>query len=97
MILTQKIVAKLDERINRIQSALNYGEKYWNEELRNEAEEELRYLRALRRQVEKHTTSYGECNTCDEYQGEYESSKAETYPCRFIKEVATDLGIGEAE
>lgn len=90
MILTQKIVAKLDERINRIQSALNHGEKYWNEELRNEAEEELRYLRALHRQVEKHKDMGGLCEYCTPWR-RYEGTVE--YPCTFIIEVARDLGI----
>lgn len=53
---------------------------------------------ALRRQVAKHTESYplassGKtyCQECSEYAKAYHRE----YPCHFIKEVATDLGISE--
>ncbi len=53
---------------------------------------------ALRRQVGKHTDNYG-CTICCDFEssGGYEPHDQEKYPCTFIKEVATDLGIEVGE
>ena len=89
MNLTEKILAKLDKEIalqkQYLDSSFYVDKKPY--------EIQLSFLFALRRQVEKHTLhekctescfAEGWCNFCLE---------GNRYPCTFITEVATDLGI----
>jgi hypothetical protein len=84
-----ELLAKLDEQARTIQEAVGWRPTIGGKVLKPQ----IPAFIALRRQVEKHIDSYtGEacdccegtwdCNVCSEY-----------YPCTFIKEVATDLGI----
>ena len=88
MTLTEKILAKI--------VAIHNDGTDWGAERNKQYKSMLLFEVALRRQVEKHTEiSIGcgihtccppgiwECAVCEE----------DEYPCTFIKEVATDLGI----
>jgi hypothetical protein len=96
---TEKILAKLDERIKSLSNSIKMYQTFNDTRLRfhiTELEEELAIYVALRRQVEKHTifqiTDGFYCNECSDIAGVYRNRH---YPCTFIKELANDLGISE--
>ena len=103
MNLTEEILAKLDEDIKGVESWLLSvievnEEEFFQREIAR-AKTHLAITKALRRQVEKHKTDdyeYGwDYVVCPECSHALPEGKVESYPCTFIKEVATDLRISE--
>lgn len=101
---TEKVLAKIDERIKPLEERLSILEQlvpigYTPEDIATkprtkdlrEVKLELSFLYALRRQVEKHyeVALWGEAMT------PAISCACGNYDCTFIAEVATDLGISE--
>lgn len=91
-----KILARVDEEIKRVQIWLDEEEAWTSQEAIDDANRHLRFLRALRRAIERHTAEivkdwkitgesddYYMCGSC----------AGEMFPCHELAEIAKELGI----